>query len=291
MPTTCPTLAFRRRLLAGGFAAASLGACSPVALVNGLTPRDGYSVREGVAYGPGPRERYDAYLPDRPDAAAPRVIFFYGGAWTSGRRGDYLFVGEALASAGCLVAIPDYRLHPEVRYPDFLMDCARAVAAVGAEPAWNEARGPLVLMGHSAGAYNAAMLAYSAHWLRTAGFDPGRIAGFVGLAGPYDFLPLTGRTTRAVFGHPDTSPLTQPITHADGNAPTTLLLTAERDGIVDPGNSARLAARLSGLGRPVRHLRYAQVDHRTLVGALAVPLRDRAPVRSDVISFLRGLAT
>ena len=290
MPNTRPFSRLRRRLLTGALAGASLTACSPIALVNGLTPREGYSVRDGLPYGANERERYDLYLPDRPHALAPRVVFFYGGAWTMGRREDYLFVGEALASAGCLVAIPDYRLYPEVRYPAFLSDCARAVAAVHAEDAWRKAGGPLVLMGHSAGAYNAAMLAYSPPLLAAAGFDRIRIAGFVGLAGPYDFLPLTGRTTRAVFGHPDTSPLTQPITHVDGGAPPSLLLAAERDSIVDPGNSARLAARLSELGRPVRHLRYPQLDHRTLVGALSVPLRDRAPVRGDILAFLQGLS-
>ena len=56
------------------------------------------------------------------------VVFFYGGSWTDGERGDYRFVGEAFASQGIVAVVADYRLYPEVRYPDFLSDSARAVA-------------------------------------------------------------------------------------------------------------------------------------------------------------------
>ena len=56
------------------------------------------------------------------------VVFFYGGSWNHGERHDYRFVGEALAARGIVTVIPDYRLYPQVRYPDFLKDNAAAVA-------------------------------------------------------------------------------------------------------------------------------------------------------------------
>lgn len=52
--------------------------------------------------------------------------FFYGGSWNSGTKDDYSFVGRALASRGCLVAIADDRLVPHIRYPAFLEDNAAA---------------------------------------------------------------------------------------------------------------------------------------------------------------------
>jgi acetyl esterase/lipase len=278
--------AARRRALALG-AAALLAGCSPIRLINELAPADTYRRTPDLAYGPHPRQRLDLYSPVNGPRPAPVVVFFYGGSWRTGSRADYLFVGEALASRGCIVAVADYRLHPEVRFPDFIDDSAAAVAWVRAHAvAHGGDAGRLFVMGHSAGAYNAAMVALNGRYLERAGAVPGGIAGLVGLAGPYDFLPLDSRLLRNIFGWPDTPPETQPIRFVGPAAPPTLLLTAQRDTIVSPGNSARLAARLREAGRPVREVTYPQLDHRTLVGALAMPLRDLAPVLDEVASFV-----
>lgn len=141
--------------LAGGL---GFAVWSPVTLLNALAP-GGFSVRRNLAYRPGPRGRMDLYLP-RQAQGAPLVVFFYGGSWQEGDKAMYRFVGAALAARGCMVAIPDYRLYPQVRFPEFLEDCAAATAfARRLAPA-----APLVLMGHSAGAYNAAMLALDAQF-------------------------------------------------------------------------------------------------------------------------------
>lgn len=276
----------RRSLLALG-AAALLPGCSPLRLINDLAPTDTYRRAADIAYGPHPRQRLDVYTPSAGGPAAPVVVFFYGGAWRSGSRSDYLFVGEALASRGCVAVIADYRLYPGVRFPDFVDDSAAAVAwaqahasAHGGDPA------RLFVMGHSAGAYNAAMVAFDPRYLQRVTAAGPVIAGFVGLAGPYDFLPLQGSLLRAIFGWPDTPPDTQPIRFVTAAAPPALLLTAEHDSVVNPGNSARLAARMRTAGRPVREVGYAHLDHRTLVGALAAPLRDLAPVLDEVAAFV-----
>jgi acetyl esterase/lipase len=286
----------RRRALSRTFsigAAALLAGCSPLRLINELAPADTYRRTADLAYGSHPRQRIDVYQPadgyqragrERP---APMVVFFYGGSWRSGSRTDYLFVGEALASRGCVVAIADYRLFPEVRFPDFVDDSAMAVAWMHRHAAaYGGDTARMFVMGHSAGAYNAAMVALDRRYLARATAEAPPIAGLIGLAGPYDFLPLESRLLRNVFGWPDTPPETQPIRFVGPAAPPTLLLTASRDGIVSPGNSARLAARLRDAGRPVREVAYAQLDHRTLVGALAAPLRDLAPVLDDVAAFI-----
>ena len=260
-----------------------LQACSPLAMLNGAVTPGSYSAHAGLRYGANARHLLDIYQPANMSAAAPVVVFFYGGNWAGGERADYLFVGAALASRGFIAVLPDYRLYPEVRYPDFLDDCASAVRWVSTHIAqWGGDREQLFLSGHSAGAYNAAMLAlHPAYALTTP-----RVKGLIGLAGPYDFLPLQADLTKAVFGFPDTPITTQPIHYASAAAPPTLLLTGGEDDVVSPGNSLRLARRLNELGVPAQNKVYPTLGHRTLIGTLSKPLRHLAPVLDDFAAFV-----
>jgi acetyl esterase/lipase len=287
--TFLPRRGFMRGALAGG--AALLGGCSPLALVNAFVSSETYRRVSGLSYGDRTRHALDVYQPAQKSGAAPVVVFFYGGNWNAGERGSYLFAGEALASKGFVTVIPDYRLFPDVRFPDFLADCARAVrwtfehaARYGGDPQ------RVFLMGHSAGAYNAAMLALDPQYLRAAGVEPRRIHGLIGLAGPYDFLPLQNPISKGVFGFPDTPVTTQPIYFASRDDPPALLITATDDEVVDPRNSARLAARLRSHGVAAREIVYPGLSHTRLVGALAAPLRGTAPVLDDVAAFVGARA-
>lgn len=274
---------------------AALAACSPLGVLNTLTPAAGYVVTADVAYGDGPREKLDVYQPRPPAAAGPRgghpvVVFFYGGTWVSGDRRDYKFIGEALAARGILAIVADYRLYPQVRYPDFLADCARAVTWVQREAAkyGGDVR-RLYLMGHSSGAYNAAMLALDPRWLKAAGTAPSALAGWIGLAGPYDFLPMTNVDAQPVFYHPDYPAGSQPIDHASSAAPRTFLGVPASDDLVDPvRNTGQLAARLGAAGVPVTLRTYARANHYTLIAAFARPLRGLDPVLEDVAGFVHG---
>ena len=276
--------------LAGAGALAGLAACSPVAALNALAPSGTHTLTEGVAYGPGPRQRLDIYRPTQaaPAGGWPVVVFFYGGSWNSGDRADYGFVGEALASRGMLTLVADYRLYPEVRYPDFLRDSAAALAW-GLDHAATLGGNPqrVFVMGHSAGAYNAAMLALDPRWLSATGHAPQALAGFIGLAGPYDFLPTTNSDVKPVFFHPDYPPDTQPLQLATRGAPRSFIGAALKDDLVDPQrNSVALAQRLQALGVPVTLRLYERVNHMTLAGAFGRPLRWLAPVLSDVAGFV-----
>lgn len=264
-------------------------ACSPAALVNGLTPSDGYTLERGVAYGDDPRQAMDIYRPDDPRPGAPVIVFFYGGRWSSGERASYRFVGQAFASRGFTTVIPDYRLYPEVRWRGFLSDGADAVAAVRARLAGPDGPPALVLAGHSAGAYIAAMLTLDRHWLERAGVPPDAVAGLVGLSGPYDFLPLREADLKEIFGPGEAGRDTQPVTFAGPGAPPAFLATGERDTTVLPRNSRRLAAELQGAGVPARLEIYPGLGHVTLVGALAAPLHFLANVLEDVTGFVETL--
>jgi len=224
-----------------------------------------------LPYGRHARHRFDLYMPSDPvRRKRPVVTFFYGGSWQSGTRAEYKFVGRILARLGYLVAIPDYRLYPEIRYPDFINDAAFAVARV-AEIAPKHGGDPdaVFVAGHSAGAYIALMLALAPDFLVNAGFDRTRLAGAIGLAGPYDFLPITGPVHQRIFATAPDLALTQPIAYVgsgiDSNVPPCLLLHGARDQLVLPANTASLAAGLRSQGGMVQTRIYPGIGH---VGAL-----------------------
>ncbi len=266
--------------------AALVSGCSATAALNALVPATTYEGREGVPYGSGPRQMLDVYQP-LPGAAAARpiVVFFYGGNWESGERANYRFVGEFLAASGAIAVIPDYRLYPQVRYPDFLKDCAAAVAwafanarELGGDPA------RIYVMGHSAGAYNAAMMALDPRWLGT---QREQLAGWVGIAGPYDFLPIENPATRRAFSWPDTPRDSQPVEYVSFKAPRTLLIAANNDNLVNPGrNTAGLGQRLKAAGVDTTVRMMDGVNHVTVLAAVASPLKFLAPVRKEVLAFL-----
>ncbi|WP_445179909.1 alpha/beta hydrolase [Pseudomonas sp. McL0111] len=273
----------------GGLLLLGVSACSPVKILNALTPDSTFDKTAGIAYGEDPRQKLDVYVPRHPLKDAPVVVFFYGGSWNSGAREDYTFVGEALASRGIYAVLADYRLYPQVRYPLFLEDGARAVAWTKAhirEYSGNPQR--LYLMGHSSGAYNAAMLALDADLLRAVGMSPADISGWIGLAGPYDFLPIKNPDVRPVFFWPDSPPQSQPINHVSRGAPPALLIAANEDDLVNPvRNTGGLARKLREYGVPVQDLYYSRPSHVTLVATLSRPLRRLAPVLDQVVSFVR----
>lgn len=268
---------------------ASVVGCTPYAFVNAFVPSDDYTLGT-AAYGTDPRQRLDIYRPRDARGRAPVVVFFYGGSWRSGDRGDYRFVGEALASRGIVAVIADYRVYPQVRYPEFVRDSASAVAwtlreivGYGGDPA------RVFVMGHSAGAYNAAMVALDPQWLETAGASTTKLAGWIGLAGPYDFLPITGQDIKPVFDFPGTPAGSQPLAHADAQSPPALLIAAVDDDLVDPQrNTARMSAKLKGAGVRVQLYMLERVSHVTLLAVMSRPFRAIAPVLDEVAAFVES---
>ena len=265
-----------------------MAACSPLGAINALSPGKALRTQAGLAYGDNARHKLDIYTPAKSDGKATVVVFFFGGNWTTGERDDYAFVGRALASRGFVVVIPDYRLYPEVSYPDFLDDSAQAVAWTGREIArFGGDPQRLYVMGHSAGAYNAAMVALAPQYLAKFGMQTSALRGWIGLAGPYDFIPIVNKTTRPVFHFPDTPPASQPINHVSKDAPPALLIAANTDALVNPvRNTGGLAAKLRANGVHVEEVYYDRVNHVTLVASLAAPLRVLAPTLDAVSRFI-----
>jgi acetyl esterase/lipase len=280
----------RRYLPAAGLGGLSLlaTACSPLGVLNGMAPKR-LSARN-IPYGAGPRRTLDVYTPGGGRGMAPVVVFLYGGSWDSGAKEDYRFVGGALAAAGFVTIIPDYRVYPEVVFPAFLDDCAAAFAWASAHAGDYGGGGRMFLVGHSAGAYNAAMLALDPSYLARAGATR-PLAGTVGIAGPYDFLPVQTAELKAIFGQPPTPPATQPINHVDGRNAPMLLLAGATDTTVLPRNTVRLAARIRAAGGPVRSRIYPGIDHKEIIGAMGVPFRFLCPTYRDCTDFITAHAS
>jgi acetyl esterase/lipase len=246
-------------------------------------------VAEGVAFGTH-GQTLDIWAPaDPPAGKLPVVIFWYGGGWAKGDRAAYAFAGRALAKDGFLVVIPDYRKVPEVRFPAFLDDGAEAVAWVQANVAEHGGDpGRVAFMGHSAGAYQAVMLALDSKRLAAAGADPGIVKAAVGLSGPYDFYPFDKPRSIAAMGQWPRPEETQPIAFARADAPPLLLVTSEGDETVRPKNANNLAAKLRGMGAPVEVKNYGPLDHEEIVMALSKPFRAKGPVLADSAAFLKA---
>ncbi|MBS0361948.1 MAG: alpha/beta hydrolase [Proteobacteria bacterium] len=280
--------------VAASLAASLAAACSPLSLFATLAPRDpALRSARGLAYGAQPHQRLDVYAPRRGagQAALPVAVFFFGGSWDTGRRQDYGWVGQALAAKGFLTLVPDYGLYPQIRYPDFLTDGALAVrwaeqhaAEYGGDPR------RIVLVGHSAGAYNAAMVALDRRYLTAVGADPGHIKAWGGLSGPYDFLPLTDPVAIRTFGEARDLPATQPTAFVSARSPPAFLATGDRDTLVYPKNTIKLAARYRAAGVEVEERHYPGLDHVNMVLALSRTLRNRAPVLQEMTDFLHAHA-
>jgi acetyl esterase/lipase len=285
----------RRRILRLASMAAALLSigCSPLTTFDRLVPKDKGSILAAtIAYGEGSRRILDVYVP-RPAAGGgrclPVVVFFYGGSWDSGSRTGYAFVGRALAASGFVAIIPDYRLVPQVLYPGFVEDGAAAVRWAQAH-AGRYGGDPerIVLAGHSAGAYIAAMLAVDGRWL---GASRRSVKGFVGLSGPYDFAPFDVPASRAAFGQWPKPEETQPVAWAGAGDPPALLLTGGKDEVVRAANGQALAAKLKAGGVPVRLETFPNLGHVGMVTAIARPLRGRAPVLSEMAAFIRQVTS
>jgi acetyl esterase/lipase len=216
------------------------------------------------------------------------VVFFYGGNWSAGDRAMYRFVGASLAERGCIVVVPDYRLFPQVRFPTFLEDCAMATRwAFDQRTALHADPRRFFLMGHSAGAYNAAMLGLDPQWLSAVQLQPRRdLAGVIGISGPYDFLPLRDDDLKQTFGQQDRLARTQPINFVNGSNPPMLLLQGDADDTVGPRNTRNLAARIRARGGQVEERIYPGIGHATIAGALARPIRFLAPTLEDSLAFM-----
>lgn len=262
--------------------------CSARQAAELLVVGNGFIRTADLAYGVDARQRLDVYRPRAARGAAPVIVFLYGGRWQHGSKDDYRLLGDALTRRGWVAVVPDYRMYPGTRFPAWVDDGARAVrwardhiSGFGGDTA------RLFVVGHSAGAHTAALLALDARYLRAAGVPPGAVRGFASLAGPVD-TTWTDPDVQALMGPSEGWPRTYPATHIDAADPPLLLLHGAADETVAPANSVNLAVRIRAGGGCARAIVYPNVGHIGIAVALAAPVVRLAPVQNDLAAFVRN---
>ena len=245
------------------------------------------------------------------------IVYYHGGGWVLGSLDQFDALGRRLAEkTGCAVALVDYRLAPEHRFPTAVEDAWTALewTAANLEQIAGGAV-PLIVAGDSAGGCLAAVTAQRA---RTAGPE---IALQVlvypvtdcdldtdSYLDPANQL-LVGRDTMAWFWDhyaPDdsvrSSPEASPLrARSLAGLPPAVVLTAEHDVLRDEGEA--YAERLAQDGVRVEHQRFDGQMHGfimlgDLLPASAAGLdfvaeaidRELAPVELDAIVIGAGFA-
>jgi acetyl esterase/lipase len=274
-------------------AALSLAGCeaSLFAGLNATDQRQYIATRTDIVFDPSQGLALDVYAPTHA-AHAPVVVFFYGGTWVRGERAWYRFVGTSLAAHGVVAVIPDYRKYPHVRLDGFMQDAANAVAWTHAHAAeLGGAPDDVFVMGHSAGGQIAGLLATDPQWLGAHGLKPSDLAGFIGLAGCYDFVPVPADDPimLGVFGtEPAQQRRGQPVSYVRGAEPPMLLLQGVDDSEVEPSNALSLYRATQAVHGDSTLRTYPGVGHEALLFALSRPLRHGAPTLVDVLAFIQS---
>src|SRR5262245_17823468 len=133
----------------------------------------------------GGKDRLDIYVPDGA-RSAPVIFSIHGGALEAGDRSEERFVGQRFAGAGYVTVVISYRLSPDVSHPAHIQDVAAAFAWVTRNIAQNGGDSNRILViGHSAGAYLAMLVASDPRWLAAHKLSPRDIAGVAPVSGFY----------------------------------------------------------------------------------------------------------
>jgi acetyl esterase/lipase len=176
---------------------------------------------------------------------------------------------------------------PLTHFPAFVDDIALAIAHARQQLVlWGGDPARLFLMGHSAGAHLAALVAYDGRYLARQGLSPSILAGFIGLSGPYDFILDTPLLQATFAGTAEQEHDAQPVNFVTREAPRTLLAMGRDDTTVNPRNTTSLAAHLRAVGAAVEEV-WVEGDHGVTVGGFARIYRDKSAVVQRVREFVQ----
>lgn len=142
-------------------------------------PDDGASdaPHSTFAFGPHARQAYDVY--GNPSATGPILVFVHGGGWAFGDKSMVHALPDYAARHGLTLISTEYRLAPEVTAREQAEDLAAAVSHIRRSLPGR----PIVLVGHSAGAHLAALVAVDPQYLGAHGMAPSDLAGVIPLDG------------------------------------------------------------------------------------------------------------
>jgi len=271
--------------IAGLAGLAALMACAPVTILNGITPSSSFSKAQDVSYGPLSRQVMDIYKAEMPKLGAPALVFIHGGSWTEGSKDIYKFLAEGFTKDGYDVLVPNYRLYPEVKYPAMIEDTALAVAFAQKQYPGR----PLVLMGHSAGAYNMLMMVLEPSYMKAAGGDLCKgVAGAISLSGPTGFIPLDSEPYITIFPDRFTKE-DAPLNTVKGATPPIFFGHGLDDTTVYPQNSTALAEKITARGGVAEVKTYEGMNHIEAVQFLSRRFDGNASLKADIVRFIDSL--
>lgn len=267
-------------------AATALAACAPVSILNGITPSSTFDRTKNVSFGEGDRDELDIYRAEKPKSGAPVLMFVHGGSWDSGSKGIYKFLAEGFTKSGYDIVVPNYRIYPEAKFPNFLEDNAKAVAFT-AETFPDR---KIVLIGHSAGAYNVLMLGLRDEYLSGAGVDRcANISGIVALAAPTGIVPLDSEPLTIIFPDRFTAD-DAALNNVNGPAPAVFLGHGESDTTVYPKNSTALAEKITARGGVAQVELYPGQSHTDVIKVLSRHFDGDTTLKADIVKFIESLS-
>ncbi|MCQ2378714.1 MAG: alpha/beta fold hydrolase [Victivallaceae bacterium] len=230
-------------------------ASSPEKIVRDLFYYDDETLIEHDAAYAKERCRLDVFVPAGNDTRRPVVLFFHGGGLTGGKK----YFPEELKKSGAIVVAANYRFSGDrAKCPDYLFDAAAAanwvfkhIGEYGGDP------DAVVVTGHSAGGYLAAMIGLDARYLAKFGESNLRFLIVAPVSGQMTthFQIQNERlgTQRQIAEHLVVDEYA-PLYHAGKNSPHVLLLTGGEnlDWPGRPQENRLLAAMLQNVWKDAR---------------------------------------
>lgn len=184
----------------------------------------------------------------RPGDKRPSVLQIHGGGWVLGfRERQAIPLRNHLVSNGWIWVDTDYRLAPFAGWPDFLVDCKRALAWMREHAAeWGIDPDFICVTGNSAGGHLSSLVALTQNQARyQPGFEAAdtSVQGAVPIYGVYDFTNRTGSwepewiprflepwVMKAFYeDQPELFHDASPIDQATPDAPPMLVVHGDRD--------------------------------------------------------------
>lgn len=236
--------------------------------LNRLTPRKGYSIQENVAYGLRARHRLDLFRTQTPREHRPLIVFVHGGAWMHGDKKDYRFIGEAFAKEGFDVAVINYHLAPEHIFPASIDDLSLALNYLNVHQLkYQISTEKVVLMGHSAGAFNVMSALYHPKPYEIQ--CRSQITAIIGLAGPYHFDYKGDPICADAFDQNRPYQEVMPYYFVESNTVKHYLLVAENDDVVGLSNAVDLDRRLKEKGNYSQLWTVPRIGHISMIGSVS----------------------
>jgi acetyl esterase/lipase len=240
-----------------------------------------------LPYGEHARQVLDVVTSNACDQS-PVILFFHGGSWRWGQKDYHREIGKQFAKEGIVFMTANYRLYPEVRFPAFPQDVARATAWVRENARTYGGDGKnLFLMGHSAGAHSASLVALDPSYLKVWDGTPDWIRGVIAMSVPYEFDPNKEFLYRDLFPPAVDRNSTMPsFLVGRESAPPFFLMHGRFDPLIRYELTEKFSAAMKKTGGTVETKVYASHGHFSLIRRTTSWHVWPKPLFTDVLGFV-----